>query len=164
MKRSWSQREACRFRRSALPRSATTWRSSSESKIQECRPALVPLVFGAKDREHYCDLAGVSTEVVASIGRQQFREKMLITHRGLSGPAILQISSYWDRRQPIAIDLAPDREITAPLRGTRATRYNQRESRAASGAAGQAGGALGRPPSAPAMDECGTRYLREATA
>ncbi len=86
--------------------------------VLECRPALVPLVFDAKDREQYCDLAGVSTEVVASIGRQQFREKMLITHRGLSGPAILQISSYWDRRQPIVIDLAPDQEVTATLRAT----------------------------------------------
>jgi predicted Rossmann fold flavoprotein len=87
-------------------------------KVLECRPALVPLVFDAKDREHYCDLAGLSTEVVAAIGRQQFREKMLITHRGLSGPAILQISSYWDRRQPIVIDLAPDQEVTATLRAT----------------------------------------------
>ena len=64
-------------------------------KIRECRPALVPLTFDAVDRKHYCDLAGVSAEVIASVGRQQFREKMLITHRGLSGPAILQISSYW---------------------------------------------------------------------
>jgi predicted Rossmann fold flavoprotein len=84
--------------------------------IRECRPALVPLLFNAEDRRRYCDLAGVSTEVVASFGRQQFREKMLITHWGLSGPAILQISSYWDGRQPIAIDLAPGREITASLR------------------------------------------------
>ncbi len=64
-------------------------------KIRECRPALVPLTFDADDRKHYCDLAGVSAEVIASVGRQRFREKMLITHRGLSGPAILQISSYW---------------------------------------------------------------------
>jgi predicted Rossmann fold flavoprotein len=84
--------------------------------VLECRPALVPLVFDAKDREAYCDLAGVSTEVVASIGRQQFRDKMLITHRGLSGPAILQISSYWDKRQPITVDLAPDQEVTLALR------------------------------------------------
>ena len=84
--------------------------------IRECRPALVPLTFGAEDRKRYCDLAGVSTEVIAAIGRQQFREKMLITHRGLSGPAILQISSYWDGRRPITIDLAPGRQITAALR------------------------------------------------
>ena len=77
---------------------------------------MVPLVLNAEDKTSYCDLAGVSTEVVASIGRQHFREKMLITHRGLSGPAILQISSYWDSRQPITIDLAPDKKIAESLR------------------------------------------------
>ena len=85
-------------------------------RIRECRPALVPLTFNAEDRRRYCDLAGVSTEVIAAIGRQQFREKLLITHRGLSGPAILQISSYWNGREPIAIDLAPDRQIMSGLR------------------------------------------------
>jgi predicted Rossmann fold flavoprotein len=84
--------------------------------VRECRPALVPLTFSAADRKHYCDLAGVSAEVVASIGRQRFREKMLITHRGLSGPAILQISSYWDAKSPIRIDLAPESDVTQKLR------------------------------------------------
>ena len=85
-------------------------------KIRECRPALVPLTFNAEDKQNYCDLAGVAAEVIASAGRQQFREKLLITHRGLSGPAILQISSYWDRSEPIAIDLAPGVRITDGLR------------------------------------------------
>jgi hypothetical protein len=85
-------------------------------KIRECRPALVPLTFNAEDKQSYCDLAGVATEVIASTGRQQFREKLLITHRGLSGPAILQISSYWKRAEPIAIDLAPGLKITTALR------------------------------------------------
>ncbi|MBZ5533253.1 MAG: NAD(P)/FAD-dependent oxidoreductase [Acidobacteriia bacterium] len=76
-------------------------------KIVPTRPALVPLVFTEKDRRNYCDLSGVSAEVIASIGRQSFREKMLITHRGLSGPAILQISSYWKTALEISIDLAP---------------------------------------------------------
>jgi predicted Rossmann fold flavoprotein len=76
----------------------------------------VPLTFSADDRRRYCDLAGVSSEIIASFGGQQFREKMLITHRGLSGPAILQISSYWDGRQPIVIDLAPGQQITTALR------------------------------------------------
>jgi predicted Rossmann fold flavoprotein len=91
-------------------------------RIRECRPALVPLTFNATDRQGYCDLAGVSTEIIASIGRQEFREKMLITHRGLSGPAILQISSYWNGREPIAIDLAPGKQITASLRAGNARR------------------------------------------
>jgi predicted Rossmann fold flavoprotein len=54
--------------------------------------------------------------VVASCGNQRFQEKMLITHRGLSGPAVLQISSYWKKPEPIVIDLAPGREITAAFR------------------------------------------------
>ncbi len=76
-------------------------------KICECRPALVPFTFGREDRGRYGGLAGVSCEVIASIGKQRFREKMLFTHRGLSGPAILQISSYWTQGQPITVDLAP---------------------------------------------------------
>jgi predicted Rossmann fold flavoprotein len=82
-------------------------------KIREPWPGLVPLVFGAEDCSCYRDLAGVSAEVVASCDGQRFHEKMLITHRGLSGPAILQISSYWKRPQPIAIDLAPGSKVTA---------------------------------------------------
>jgi len=84
-------------------------------KIVEPRPALVPLLFNPEDRQNYSDLAGVSTEVVASIGKQRFREKMLFTHRGLSGPAILQISSYWKGSGSITIDLAPDRDMTATI-------------------------------------------------
>jgi predicted Rossmann fold flavoprotein len=90
-------------------------------KVQKTRPALVPLVFEAADRERYCDLAGVSAEVFAGFGEQRFRESMLITHRGLSGPAILQISSYWNKGKPVQIDLAPGRDVTAAIRdgGTR---------------------------------------------
>jgi predicted Rossmann fold flavoprotein len=88
-------------------------------RIVECRPGLVPLVFSAEDREQWCDLAGVSAEVVADSGTRQrrgsFREKMLITHRGLSGPAILQVSSYWRPGEAVAIDLAPDIKVMAPL-------------------------------------------------
>jgi predicted Rossmann fold flavoprotein len=83
--------------------------------IRETRPALVPLLFGAEDRERYTDLAGVSAEAVVSCRGQHFRERMLVTHRGLSGPAILQISSYWKQEQPVVIDLAPDRNVTAAL-------------------------------------------------
>jgi predicted Rossmann fold flavoprotein len=84
-------------------------------KIVKSWPALVPLVLGAKDQERYCDLAGVSAEVVATANGQSFREKMLITHRGLSGPAILQISSYWEKGRRIQIDLAPGRDVFARL-------------------------------------------------
>ena len=85
-------------------------------KIQPTRPALVPLVFGRHAQKQYCDLAGVSAEVIASADGAAFREKMLITHRGLSGPAILQVSSYWERGKPIRLDLAPGREVTLAVR------------------------------------------------
>ncbi len=84
--------------------------------ICEPRPGLVPLVLEEGDRSRYGDLAGVSAEVIASCDRQTFREKMLITHRGLSGPAILQISSYWKKAQPVHVDIAPGSEVTAVFR------------------------------------------------
>ena len=89
--------------------------------IVKTRPALVPLVFHSADRKRYSDLAGVSTEVIASAGKSAFREKMLFTHRGLSGPAILQASSYWKEGEAVQIDLAPGRNPTQKIReaGTR---------------------------------------------
>jgi hypothetical protein len=84
-------------------------------KIQPTRPALVPLILGRQGQKQYCDLAGVSAEVIASTEAAAFREKMLITHRGLSGPAILQISSYWERGKAIRLDLAPGREIASAV-------------------------------------------------
>jgi predicted Rossmann fold flavoprotein len=87
-------------------------------KIEPPRAALVPLVFSERDCKRWCDLAGVSTEVIATTRstKQMFRENMLFTHRGISGPAILQISTYWDAKEPIHLDLAPDRDLTADLR------------------------------------------------
>jgi predicted Rossmann fold flavoprotein len=94
--------------------------------IRDPWPGLVPLVLSAEDCSRYCDLAGVSAEVIASCPGHQFREKMLITHRGLSGPAILQISSYWNQHQKktqsILIDLAPEREVTVAFRDATAPR------------------------------------------
>jgi hypothetical protein len=97
-------------------------------RIVECRPGLVPLVFSAEDREQWCDLAGVSAEVIAEAGvrprRGSFREKMLVTHRGLSGPAMLQVSSYWRAGEKIELDLAPDVNVMAPLLMRNARRDN----------------------------------------
>ena len=84
-------------------------------KIREPRAGLVPFVLQEKERSAYCDLAGVSMEVTAACDGQQFREKMLITHRGLSGPAILQISSYWNSARRVKIDLAPEYDIVGEL-------------------------------------------------
>ena len=89
-------------------------------KIQPTRPALVPLVFGSDDQKAYGELAGVSMEVIASLNGASFRERMLITHRGLSGPAILQASTYWESGKPVTLDLAPGREVTASVRAATA--------------------------------------------
>jgi len=91
-------------------------------KIREPWPGLVPLVFDQQDRPRYCDLAGVSADVIASCDGAQFREKMLFTHRGLSGPAVLQISSYWKKPNSIQIDLAPGRDVTAIFHDPKAPR------------------------------------------
>lgn len=90
--------------------------------MQPCRPALVPLTLHAEDRERLCDLAGLSTEIIATLGKQSFREKLLITHRGLSGPVILQISSYWKPPLPLLLDLLPQQTWTTPLRDPHARR------------------------------------------
>lgn len=76
-------------------------------KVVEPRPALVPLTLGG-DEALFRTLSGVAAEVVASAGKTRFREAALFTHRGLSGPAILQVSSYWRQRESIAIDFLPD--------------------------------------------------------
>jgi len=90
--------------------------------LEPVRPALVPFTWQPDDHARYADLTGLSAEVVTSssngFGKARFREKLLFTHRGLSGPAILQISSYWAPGRAIAIDLAPDQDCVGPLRAS----------------------------------------------
>jgi len=83
--------------------------------ITKLKPGLVPLTFAPDDWKPYADLTGVSLDVEVSFGKQSFRENMLVTHRGLSGPAILQISSYWRHGQPLQINLLPDLDVAALL-------------------------------------------------
>jgi len=90
--------------------------------IEPCRPALVPFTLSRADLAHFADLTGVSAAVIATCGKPCFREKMLFTHRGLSGPAILQISSYWKLPEAIRIDWAPEQHLLAPLRAADARR------------------------------------------
>ncbi|MFP5207039.1 MAG: NAD(P)/FAD-dependent oxidoreductase [Acidobacteriota bacterium] len=90
--------------------------------IEPCRPALVPLTLSGGEHSDFADLAGVSAPVIASCGKRSFQEKMLFTHRGLSGPAILQISSYWKRPEPIHFDWAPAQPLLAALRIANARR------------------------------------------
>ncbi len=78
-------------------------------KIVEPRPALVPLTLGGEE-VLFRELSGVATEVVASAGKTAFREAALFTHRGLSGPSILQASSYWRHGEPVTVDFLPDAE------------------------------------------------------
>ena len=73
-------------------------------KVTQTRPSLVALAAGGK----FSTLAGISVDALVSTGKHAFRENILFTHRGMSGPAILQISNYWQRDEPVEIDLLPD--------------------------------------------------------
>jgi predicted Rossmann fold flavoprotein len=84
--------------------------------VVACRPALVPLTFARADLARYGPLAGVSAEAVVTAGRRSFREKLLFTHRGLSGPAVLQASSYWTPGAELTIDLLPGVDVAAELK------------------------------------------------
>jgi predicted Rossmann fold flavoprotein len=81
-----------------------------------CRPALVPLTFSRDDLTRYGPLAGVSAEATVTASKRTFREKLLFTHRGLSGPAVLQASSYWTPGAEVEIDLLPGIDLAAELR------------------------------------------------
>jgi predicted Rossmann fold flavoprotein len=83
--------------------------------LSDIRPGLVPLTFESDDLALMRPLSGVSLDCVASSGRTSFREAMLFTHRGLSGPAILQISSYWRDGGEIVLNMAPDLDAAAFL-------------------------------------------------
>jgi predicted Rossmann fold flavoprotein len=90
--------------------------------MTKLKPGLVPLTFQPEEWAAYADLSGASLQAVVSFGKHSFRENLLFTHRGLSGPAILQISSYWEAGKPLLIDLLPDhdlREIFTQQRGSK---------------------------------------------
>jgi predicted Rossmann fold flavoprotein len=91
-------------------------------KIVPTRPSLVPLIFaGGKG---FSKLAGVSVDASVSANGQSFRENILFTHRGLSGPAILQISNYWEKDKTVTIDLLPAENALALLESSRNSRQN----------------------------------------
>jgi len=85
-------------------------------RIEPTRPALVPLTLPADTQARLSELSGVSLDAQASCGGASFRENILITHRGLSGPAILQVSSYWQRGEVVSLDLLPDADARSLLR------------------------------------------------
>jgi predicted Rossmann fold flavoprotein len=83
--------------------------------IVKLKPGLVPLSFAPEDWKPYAELTGVSFDAIVTFDKWSFRENVLVTHRGLSGPAILQISSYWQHGQPLHINLLPDCDMAAQL-------------------------------------------------
>ncbi len=86
------------------------------------RAGLVPLTLSGRPQEQLADLAGVALPVRAQSGKASFENAMLVTHRGISGPAILQISSYWQPGQPLLLDLLPGRDALDALRQQRIER------------------------------------------
>lgn len=88
--------------------------------LVETRPGLVPLTFAEQELSWMQPLAGVAVEARVACGRQGFDEAVLFTHRGLSGPAVLQISSYWREGEAISVNLTPGRDMAAELRAAKA--------------------------------------------
>ncbi|MDZ4054963.1 MAG: NAD(P)/FAD-dependent oxidoreductase [Phenylobacterium sp.] len=93
--------------------------------LVETRPALVPLTFEVGALERLKPLAGVAVDAVVACGKTRFAEAMLFTHRGLSGPAILQISSYWREGQEITVAMAPGVDLMAAMKLAKTTRGRQ---------------------------------------
>lgn len=93
--------------------------------VMETRPALVPLTFDARTLERLAPLAGNAVDAEVACGKTRFSEAMLFTHRGLSGPAILQISSYWREGDEIRIAMLPGVDVAELLRAAR--RVNGRQ-------------------------------------
>jgi predicted Rossmann fold flavoprotein len=91
-------------------------------RVTDTRPALVPFTWPANMIETWSELSGVSLPVRAVCGAGKFDEAMLMTHRGMSGPAMLQVSSYWREGDAVEIDLAPTRDMAAFLKSERGTR------------------------------------------
>ena len=87
--------------------------------VLETRPGLVPLTFAEQELERLRPLAGVSVSARVSSGKTGFDEALLFTHRGLSGPAVLQVSSYWREGLPITVDLARGQDVAAALKAAR---------------------------------------------
>lgn len=94
-------------------------------RLTETRPALVPLTFDTAILERTKALAGVAVDARVTCGKRSFDEAMLLTHRGLSGPAILQISSYWREGDTIEIDMARDVDVLDVLKAARADKGRQ---------------------------------------
>jgi predicted Rossmann fold flavoprotein len=87
--------------------------------LTEVRPGLVPLTFSGETLVEMADLAGVAVTAQVSCNSAAFSEGLLFTHRGLSGPSILQVSSYWGEGEALTVDLATGRDVAGDLRAAR---------------------------------------------
>ena len=85
-------------------------------KVLSRQPGLVPLTFSSDDLENFGDLSGISVDATVSCNGQSFREALLFTHRGVSGPVILQISNYWQAGDEVVINLLPDIDLTETIK------------------------------------------------
>jgi predicted Rossmann fold flavoprotein len=94
-------------------------------RLTETRPALVPLTLDPATLARLAPLAGVAVDAAVAHGKTRFSEAMLFTHRGLSGPALLQISSYWREGEAITVSMRPDTDVFAELRAARARNGRQ---------------------------------------
>jgi predicted Rossmann fold flavoprotein len=95
-------------------------------RVTEVKPALVPLVFSGRDQKIFRDLAGISLDAAVLCEGRRFRGNILFTHRGVSGPAVLQASSYWKAGVPVLIDLLPSIDISAVFHAKRQSRTEMR--------------------------------------
>ena len=89
------------------------------------RAGLVPLTLHADDKEHFAPLSGIAVPCVIGVAEREFRENLLFTHRGLSGPAVLQISSYWRPGEVITVNLMPDTDLVTELKALRQQQYKK---------------------------------------
>ncbi|MBL4739573.1 MAG: NAD(P)/FAD-dependent oxidoreductase [Sneathiella sp.] len=88
-------------------------------ELTELRPGLVPFTFDEVTKQQFSGLTGISADVVATVGKTSFRENVLFTHKGVSGPAILQISSFWREGQTVHLDFLPDENLEHALKEQR---------------------------------------------
>ncbi|MBO6825508.1 MAG: aminoacetone oxidase family FAD-binding enzyme, partial [Sneathiella sp.] len=93
--------------------------ASFDLQLTELKPGLVPFTFDQDDMARFQGLTGVSADVEVSIGKVKFRENVLFTHKGVSGPAILQISSYWTTGDVVKVDFLPDEDLFEALKEAR---------------------------------------------
>ena len=94
-------------------------------KVTNTTPGLVPFTFDAKEKARFEGLSGVSIDTEISCGKQSFRENILFTHKGLSGPAVLQISSYWQPGNTVTVRCLPDLDLYADLKHQQASSPNK---------------------------------------